>query len=90
MSTIILKLYDILKTDLHLSEGKAREFAEAIAENNNNDYSVQLINKDIASLKQHIENKFATKDDNKSTKMDAWYFYYFGNNDIRIVCRCFI
>jgi len=80
MSTQSIRLYDILRKNFKLPEGEAREMVGVIqdlAKEQGTD-NMTIVNKDIQSLKEYLDVKFATKDEVAHTKVDLvrWMFIF--------------
>ena len=79
MSTINLKLYKILKTDLHLSDDKAQDFVDALREEVKDENKVKHIEfkselkEDFSSLRSELKSEI--KD--SKTDMIKWFFSFF-------------
>jgi len=80
MSTVSIKLYDMFRKTLKLQEGEAREMVGAIQEltKEQGTENVTIINKDILSLKEYLDIKFATKEElgNVKVEMVRWMFIF--------------
>lgn len=70
MSTINVKLYDILRQDFKLSDAKAKEFAEAIHEVASESTSMTEFKSAIKEDLLKLELKFVSKI--KDTKIDVY------------------
>ncbi len=96
MSTVIsIKLYDIFRKSFKLSENEAQEAVQVI-ENvykeqsiEKHKHTVEVIHKDMQTLKEHMDikfeylkgymdNKFSTKEDHANSRTDLvkWMFLF--------------
>jgi translation initiation factor 2B subunit (eIF-2B alpha/beta/delta family) len=83
MSTASIKLYDIFRKNLKIQEGEARELVEVfqdMAKDQQADkhkHIEQMVQKDIQSLKEYMDNKFATKEDLSTLRTELSRTIYF-------------
>src|ERR1700759_4071290 len=76
MNTANIRLYDIIRTDLKLSDSKARELVQILDDTIKEQHTMQheqtmeFIHKDIQSLKDYIDIRFANLDLKFATKDD--------------------
>lgn len=81
MNTANIKLYDIFRTGLKLPDGKARELVQTLDDTIKEQHTMQhertieLIHKDMQSLKDYIDGKFAGVDAK------------FANNDLKFATK---
>ena len=68
MTVVSIKLYHFFRKNLSLPESGAQELVEALDEvikdqiTSKIEHTEEIIHKDIQSLKDYMDNKFATKD----------------------------
>jgi uncharacterized ubiquitin-like protein YukD len=76
MRTVDIKLYDIFRKDLSLSDDKARELVQTLDEASNQkveektNHMMEVLRKDILSLREHLDQRFEFNDKFFATKED--------------------
>jgi hypothetical protein len=84
MSTVSIRLYDIFRKNLKLQESDAKELVEVVQEViqhklvDKHEHMEQRLHKDIQSLKDYIDNRFATKEDLATNRVEMikWMFIF--------------
>ena len=83
MSTISIRLYDIFRKNLKLQESEAKELVEVVQEviqhklADKHEHMEQRLQKDIQSLKDYIDNRFATREDLSNLRTDLSRTIYY-------------
>lgn len=75
MESVNIDLYNILKNDFNLSDAKAREFAQAIKDEIQND--IKLENSEFKSNFKDDFHKLDLKIESTKSDMIKWFFAFF-------------
>lgn len=77
MNTVNVKLYQILKNDFHLSDEKAREFAQVINEVASENTSISEFKSQVKEDFLRLELKLVTEIKDNKTDLLKWFIGLF-------------